>query len=118
MMEPPSTIQGSLCSPSASAPPHSLRGFGGTEPDSSRGPAGDRLPARPHVSSGLRSRAPRAPPRRSSRRRARSAGRGEEPPAAPRRLGAQIRGRRDSGDAPLSGKGQTPPERMREPGTD
>ena len=85
----PSPTQESVCSPSSSAAsllPARLRREGARHlPQTGQGPA-PRAPS--CVLPGLRSRAPSAMPRRSSRRWARSAESGEEPPATPQRLGA------------------------------
>lgn len=111
--------QGSVCSPSASAPPQSVRGFGGTEPDTSRGPAGDG-PAPRAPSRVLRAPEPRAP--RSAWALLPAAGAlGGARREAPRpREGSELRSAAaEILQTRLSlGKRRLLPERMREPGTD
>ena len=111
--KPPSPTQESVCSPSpyaASLLPARLRRDGARHLLQTGQGLAPRAPS--CVLPGLRSRAPSAMPLRSSRRRARSAERGEEHPRHPSRARSLVPLPQTSpGDALLSGKKEAPPRK-------
>nr|CAI9705556.1 unnamed protein product [Rangifer tarandus platyrhynchus] len=99
--------QDSVCSPSPSAASSLPRGFGGTEPDTSRSPARDRLPGRPPASSPAPE--PRAPRSALALLPAAGAFDGARRGAPRRPTTARSSDPQTSlGDAPLSGKEEAP----------